>query len=67
MKRKFIYIEEEDDNLGFKPLPTFNYPGYTGDPYSADPCERCSNNPKNNTAASGVCWCILGNRMKFTC
>ena len=25
----------------------------------SDPCEHCSNNPKNNPHASGVCWCVL--------
>lgn len=30
-----------------------------------DPCERCSNNPKNG--GSGLCNCILGDKNKVTC
>jgi len=28
-------------------------------PYNSDPCEFCSNNPKNNPNASGICSCAL--------
>ncbi|MDR0675545.1 MAG: hypothetical protein LBF97_00690 [Elusimicrobiota bacterium] len=72
MKRKIIYIEEEDDGSEFQKWPTiFPYKTYTNDiPFN--PCERCSNNPKNNSAASGFCHCTLPylygpNRITFSC
>ena len=37
-------------------------------PYSYvhyDPCEHCSNNPKNNPNASGICCCCLPDMYKY--
>ena len=31
--------------------------------FSYDPCDYCSNNPKNG--GSGICNCILGNRVTY--
>lgn len=56
MKRIIII---EDDGL-----PGINVSPYQGiydlaHPTYYDPCYNCSNNPKNNPAASGVCCCSL--------
>ena len=33
--------------------------------YESDPCRNCMNNPKVNKYASGICHCILGNRVVY--
>lgn len=32
-----------------------------------DPCRNCSNNPRNNPLASGICHCALPSMYKITC
>ena len=33
--------------------------------YESDSCRNCMNNPKVNKYASGICHCILGNRVVY--
>lgn len=63
---KRIIIELDDNELdprGYQPVGSqqwwdgVNSAPQTGQPY--DPCEHCSNNPKNNPFASGICSCAL--------
>ena len=32
-----------------------------------DPCRNCSNNPRNNPHASGICHCALPSMYEITC
>lgn len=33
--------------------------------FDSDPCRNCMNNPKINKYSSGICHCILGNRVVY--
>ena len=52
MKRIIIIEDDGQPGIGVSP-----YDGLNNNYY--DPCENCSNNPKNNPNASGVCCCAL--------
>lgn len=47
-KKKIII---ETDNSNYWRISTITTQG--------NPCEYCTNNPKNNPNASGICWCAL--------
>ena len=52
MKKITITIEEDENT-------DVSYPYWNGRQQYNDPCEHCSNNPKNNPYASGICCCAL--------
>ena len=54
MKR--IIIIEDDGQPG---INISSYQGLTDFNQAYDPCANCSQNPKNNPYASGVCCCAL--------
>lgn len=69
MKNKIKEISENID-LIFEttsvPDTFFNYNEYPlHNNNISDPCINCPNNPMNNPFSSGVCHCILGNKIIY--
>lgn len=67
-KRTTIIILDEDDGDIDPTVWKWAKPSYAGlQNEFADPCVGCSNNPKNNSYASGVCHCALPAMRNVTC
>lgn len=62
-----LFQSEEEDFAKGGTIADWDYwlpqKGYYGG--NESPCEHCSNNPKNNPHASGICHCILGNPVVY--
>ena len=57
MARRIIIIEDDGNTgLGISPYQGLFDNGFNN---QYDPCTNCSNNPKNNPNASGICCCAL--------